>query len=154
MFCFARHRATEPRACLKLQISATTLSHPNLIPALLVLQQLSTTATPPACSYFLNPLPRTPDHPPITSFIQAIWWKPTPRPTSHLTLKNIPDPVAFSVCVRVSVCFPRFISRCATINMCRAVCGPAGSDELCSHNWCFIRAPGVAWFCCIAVVSR
>lgn len=56
-----RHLAEYPRP--------PTVSRPNLIPALLVLLQLSATATPPACSYFLNPLPRTPDHHPITSFI-------------------------------------------------------------------------------------
>lgn len=49
--------------------SPPAVSHPILSPALLILLQLSATATPPACSYFLNPLPRTPDHRPITSFI-------------------------------------------------------------------------------------
>lgn len=58
------------------------LPHPAPSLALLVLLQLNATATPLACSYFPNPLPRTLDRCPITSFIQAIWWKPTPQAAS------------------------------------------------------------------------
>lgn len=78
------------------------LSHPNLSPALLVLLQLSTTVTPPACSYFPNSLPSTPDYKFHPNYLVET------NTTAHLLLspKNIPDPAAFA-CERVCVClFP------------------------------------------------